>query len=113
MEKEYPKRTNRQNRMIHLWFQHVAEALNESGNDMQVVLSKRMDIWWTASSVKECLFKVLAFHMFNKKSSTELNTKELAAVTDMLRDVLARDYGVDVDVPSIESLMNERSEHAG
>ena len=97
-------RTIKQNSTAHLWFTHIADALNESGNDMQVVLSKRMEVWWTPTSVKECLFKVLAKAMFNKDSTTQLSTKEFTQVTNMLRDVLARDYGVNVDVPSQESL---------
>jgi len=108
MDKEAKQRTIRQNKSAHLWFTHVADALNESGNDMQVVLAKRMEIWWTSSSVKECLFKVLAKAMYNKESSTQLTTKEFTDVTNMLRDVLARDYGVDVEVPSIETLINEQ-----
>ena len=103
------QRTSNQNRSAHLWFRHVADSLNESGNDMQVVLSKRMEVWWTETSVKECLFKVLAKAMFNKDSTTKLTTKEFTQVTNMLRDVLARDYGVDVEVPSQETLeMKER-----
>lgn len=37
-----------------------------------------------------------------KTSTTQLSTKEFTQVTNMLRDVLARDYGVSVEVPSIE-----------
>lgn len=108
-EEGKPKqRTLRQNRMAHLWFTHLAEALNESGNDMQVVLSKRMEVWWTPESVKECLFKALTKAMYNKDSTTQLTTKEFTKVADMLRDVLARDYGVNVDIPSIECVINQQ-----
>lgn len=105
MKKESRVRTSAQNRSGHLWFTHVAEALNESGNDMQVVLAKRMEIWWTPESVKECLFKVLAKAMFNKTSTTQLSTKEFSQVTEQLQSVLAKDYGVNVDVPSVETQM--------
>lgn len=105
---EGKQRTNLQNRSGHLWFTHVADELNSAGMDMQVVLSKRLGIMWTAEAVKECLFKVLARAMYNKDSTTQLTTKEFADVTNMLRDVLARDYGVDVEVPSIESLINKK-----
>lgn len=107
-EKKPKQRTLAQNRAAHLWFTHLAEALNESGNDMQVVLSKRMEIWWTPESIKECLFKVLARAMYNKDSTTKLTIKEFIKVADMLRDVLARDYGVNVDMPSIESIINQQ-----
>lgn len=98
------QRTSKQNRSAHLWYSHVADALNESGNDMQVVLAKRMEVWWTPEAIKEVLFKALMRAMYPKKTSTtQLTTKEFANVTNMLRDVLARDYGVDVEVPSVET----------
>lgn len=46
------QRTIKQNSTLHLWFTHVADALNESGNDMQVVLAKRMEVWWTPEAIK-------------------------------------------------------------
>ena len=108
MDKESKQRTLRQNKSAHLWFTHIADELNNAGLEMQVVLSKRKGIMWTGEAVKECLFKVLAKAMYNKDSSTKLTTKEFTDVTNMLRDVLARDYGVDVEVPSIETLINEQ-----
>lgn len=97
------QRTIKQNSTLHLWFTHVADALNESGNDMQVVLAKRMEVWWTPEAIKEVLFKALMRAMYpTKTSTTQLSTKEFTQVTNMLRDVLARDYGVSVEVPSIE-----------
>lgn len=103
-ERKEKQRTLRQNRTAHLWFKHIADTLNESGYDMQAVLAKRAGIRWTETAVKECLFKALMFAMTNKTSTTELTTKEFSEVTNMLRDFLARDYGIDVEVPSIEAL---------
>lgn len=102
------QRTVKQNATAHLWFKHIADSLNDSGMDMQVVLAKRAGIKWTETAVKECLFRVLMIAMTNKKSTTELTTKEFSEVTNMLRDFLARDYGVNVEVPSIETLMEEK-----
>lgn len=97
------QRSTQQNKSGHLWFTHIAEELNNSGLDMQVVLAKRHGIMWTPEAVKECLFKVLAKAMYNKTSTTQLTTKEFSKVTEQLQAVLARDYGVNVDVPSVET----------
>lgn len=105
MVEKLKQRTPRQNRSGHLWFTHIADELNEHGLDMQVVLKKRMGIMWTPESVKECLFKVLAKAMYNKTSTTQLTTKEFSKVTEQLQAVLAKDYGVNVDFPSIETQM--------
>ena len=101
-EKSKP-RTNLQNRAGHLWFTHISDELNSAGLDMQVVLAKRLGIMWTPEAVKECLFKVLAKAMYNKTSTTQLSTKEFSKVTEQLQAVLARDYGVNVEVPSVET----------
>lgn len=104
MDKKHPQRTLRQNRSAHLWFMHIADSFNENGLDMQVVLAKRVGLRWTPEAVKETLFKVLAKAMFNKESTTQLTTKEFTQVAEMLADVIAKDYGVVIEYPSIESL---------
>lgn len=112
-ERKERQRTLKQNASAHLWFKHIADSLNDSGMDMQVVLAKRAGIKWTETAVKECLFRVLMIAMTNKQSTTELTTKEFTEVTNMLRDFLARDYGVNVEVPSVESLMLEKGVNHG
>ena len=107
MEKERKQRTLTQNRAAHLWFKHIADTFNEHGLDMQTVLRQRVGIRWTEDSVKEALFKVLARAMYQKESTTQLSTKEFTDVAEMLSDVIARDYGVTVDFPSVESLINQ------
>lgn len=102
------QRTLRQNRAGHLYFTHVADALNESGMDMQAVLSKRVGVRWTDVSVKECLFKGLAKAMYNVDSTTKLDTKQFTKVAEMLGDILAKDYGVVTEFPNMESLLRER-----
>lgn len=103
MAEDVKQRSLKQNSSAHLWFTHVADELNSAGMDMQVVLSKRLGIMWTPEAVKECLFKVLAKAMYNKDSTTKLTTKEFSKVTEQLQAVLAKDYGVNVDVPSVET----------
>lgn len=97
------QRTSRQNRSGHLWFKYIADELNDNDLLMQVVLAKRKGIFWTPEAVKECLFKVLAKAMYNKTSTTQLTTKEFSKVTEQLQAVLARDYGLNVEVPSVET----------
>lgn len=107
--KERPQRTLKQNRALHKWFKESADLLNSSGADMQVVLSKRLSIWWSEGSFKESLFKPVMEKVYNKKSTTELNTKETTELVDMLRDAIALSNGVELpEFPSVESLMNQQ-----
>lgn len=100
---EIHKRTLRQNSSAHLWFQHIADTFNEHGLDKQTVLSKRVGIRWTAEAVKNDLFKVLAKAMYQVDSTTQLTKEQHTKVAEMLADVIAKDYGVHVDYPSIET----------
>ena len=97
------RRSLKQNSSAHLWFQHISDELNSAGLEMQVVLAKRQGILWTAESVKECLFKVLAKAMYQVDSTTKLTKEQHTKVAEMLADVIARDYGVTVDYPSQET----------
>lgn len=106
-EQKPKQRSNKQNSAGHLYFSQVADALNDHGLDMQAVLSKRQGIRWTETSVKECLFKGLAKAMYNVDSTTKLTTKQFTNVAEMLGDLIARDYGVATQFPSLESLLRE------
>lgn len=96
-------RTPQQNSAAHLWFTHIADSFNEQGLDMQATLAKRVGLRWTPEAVKECLFKVLAKAMYNKDSTTQLTSSEFSKVADMLADVIAKDYGLNIEFPSIEN----------
>lgn len=110
IDPDQKQRTLKQNRAGHLYFAHIADTLNESGLNMQAVLTKRVGVRWTDVSVKECLFKGLAKAMYNVDSTTKLDTKQFTKVADMLGDILAKDYGVVTEFPSMETLMqNEQS----
>jgi hypothetical protein len=107
VENKPKQRTLTQNRAAHLYFSQLADTLNEHGLYMQRVLAKRKDIVWTETSVKECLFKGLAKAMYNVDSTTQLDTKQFTKVADYLGDLLARDYGLDTQFPSLETLLHE------
>lgn len=97
------KRTDRQNRAMHKWFQLVADALNESGNNVQVVLKQKVDIDWTASLVKEVLWRTAQKVILQKESTTELKKGELDPVLEHLNRHLGERFGIHVEFPSYEN----------
>lgn len=98
-------RTNLQNKSLHLWFTHLSNALNDAGlSTVKVLELKKADIPWTPVTVKELLFKQLMEAMYQKTSTTQLTTKELTKVSEVLTRHLAEKLGLQVDWPSIESL---------
>lgn len=100
-------RTIRQNRAIHLLFDMLAKELNENGLDMRRTLRPSIDIPWTGESVKEYLWRPVQQAQVNKKSTTELTTKEIDEVFDTINRHLGTKFGIYVPFPSIETLLEE------
>lgn len=106
---EQTKRTNQQNRAIHVLFQLLADTLNEAGYDMKRTLKHDVEIPWNATTAKEYLWRPIQQAQLGKKSTTELTTKEIDAVFETLNRHLASRFGLHVPFPSIEFLI-ERPE---
>ena len=100
---ENPKqRTSLQNRSLHLFFTLLATELNDAGYDMKKVLKPSIDISWTKENVKEYIWKPVQEAMNLKKSTTELTTKELQEVWEVINRHLGEKFGVHVSFPSVE-----------
>lgn len=100
-------RTDKQNRALHLYFTHLAEALNENGLDMRKTLKPSIEIPWTPKTVKDYLWRPIMKAQVMKESTTELTTKEIDLVFDTLNRHLSEKFGLSVLFPSIEELMME------
>lgn len=97
------KRTPQQNAALHKGFALLAESLNDAGYEMKSVLAvKNVDIPWTEVSVKEVLYRPIMAAMLNKHSTTELDTKEVSDVWDVLNRHLGENFGVNLPFPSDE-----------
>lgn len=74
--RESGQRTTQQNKALHLYFTHVAEALNAAGLTIEEVLQKfTLELEWTPESVKEIIWRTAQKRMFNKTSTTQLSKK--------------------------------------
>ena len=104
---ERPKRTQRQNRSLHLLMTNIADELNESGLSMMRVLKHNAEIPWTPEAVKEYLLRPIIVAMHTKHSTTELDTKQIGEAIDVLCMHLAMTTGKVFEMPSLESLMNQ------
>lgn len=98
-------RTSVQNRSLHLYFEHVASALDEAGIDLQEVLSKsKASIPATKENIKEAMWRPIQKAMYNKKSTTELTTKEVGEVYEVLNRFLGEQFGINVEFPHIPDI---------
>lgn len=103
-EKPEKQRTSQQNRALHVYFQLVADALNDAGLDMRAVLKPEVEIPWTRTSIKEYLWKPIQRIQLGKASTTELTTKEIDQVFDTMNRHLAK-HGVHEPFPSVEEIL--------
>ena len=98
---ELERRTLQQNSALHLYFELVAEALNDAGYDVKRAVE--IDISWTKESVKELLWKHIQKTMYGKLSTTELNkVQEIDRIYDNLNRFLAKLGIENVPFPSNE-----------
>jgi len=101
------QRSIKQNRAIHLWFRLLADTLNDSGLDMKAVLKPSVSISWTDKTIKEYIYKPIIEAMLLKKSTTELTTKEIDKVWEIINLHLGEKFGVEVPpIPSQEQTEN-------
>jgi hypothetical protein len=103
------KRTDKQNASLHLFFEQVAQALNEQGYDVrivtQVIAEKGVDFLWSKELVKEILWRNIQKKYLGKKSTTELDSVgDITEIYEMLNKFLGENFQVHVPFPSIETL---------
>lgn len=102
---EEKRRTLKQNKSLHKWLELLSQSLNDSGLTIEKTLTGKVEIPWSASTVKDILFRQVMKAQTGKDSTTQLSTKELNQVVETLTRYLATQHDLVVDFPSVETLM--------
>jgi hypothetical protein len=97
-------RTEKQNKALHKMFEILANELNDSGLYVGQVI--RFDAPWNKDRVKELIWRETQKFMTGKTSTTELTTKEIDQIFEVIHKGLA-DKGIQIDFPSMESQLME------
>lgn len=105
MEEEKYQRTQQQNKAMHKYFTLLADELNNAGLSMTKVLKPGVDIDWTPEACKTYLWKPVQKVMYQKESTTELDTKEVSQIYETLNRHIAEKFGLSVRFPSNEETM--------
>ena len=79
-----------------MYFTLLADELNAAGSDMRKTLQERIDIPWSPSSVKSFLWKPVQEAMLEKESTTELTTKDIDMIYDVVNKAIGERTGVHV-----------------
>lgn len=99
------QRTTKQNAALHKLFSELADELNENGLDMRKTLKPTIDIRWDGKMVKEYIWRPLMKVQLGKSSTTEMTTSDIDKVFETINKHFAEKFGLQIDFPSIESLM--------
>lgn len=102
------KRTDRQNRTIHLYLTLVARELQNQGQTIQGIVKKVdwAEIIPTKQSVKEVLWRPIQETVVSKKSTTELSTSEVNKIYEIMSMFLSKQFGISLPFPTSQDLIN-------
>lgn len=94
------KRSLRQNRSLYLWFELVSKEFNDAGIDMRKFIEDGIDIPFTPETVKSHLWKPVMEGYLEKISTTELKTKDIDKIYDILNKHIGERTGLHVPFPN-------------
>ena len=100
-------RTTQQNKALHLWFQMLADALNDAGWNVQKTLRHDVEVPWNGTLVKELIYRPVMEAMTDKHSTTKLDRLEPNQIFDVLNRHLGEKLGVHVPWPCEENQYQE------
>ena len=96
-DKEVRPRTPQQNKAMHVYFEEVANELNESGLSVQAFL-KDFEIDYSKEMIKG-IWRRIALTKFGKDSTADLTTRELQDVFEEFNRQLSK-HGFHIPFPS-------------
>lgn len=98
------KRTEQQNKACHLYFRMVAEAFQDKGIDMEMLIkAKPLPMTVTEVMVKESIWKPILKAMENRDSTTEMEKIEVSEIYDQMNRWLINTFDIYVPFPSEET----------
>lgn len=101
------KRTNQQNKSLHLYLEELSRELNLQGIDVKVMV-KNLRVDATPEMMKE-IFRSIAKEKFQVLSTTELTTKQLIDCYEEMNR-LTSSMGVHCIFPSRENMTDYSDE---
>lgn len=94
------KRSLRQNRSLYLWFELVSKEFNDAGIDMRKFIEDGIDIPFTPETVKSHLWKPVMEGYLEKTSTTELKSKDIDKIYDILNKHIGERTGLHIPFPN-------------
>ena len=92
-------KSDQQRKALHLYFELLAEALNDAGYDMRKTLKKDIEIPWTKELVKDFLWRPIQKAMTRKTSTEDLDKLEVPDIYDVLDRHTSSKLGIHIEFP--------------
>lgn len=108
LEKINKVRSLKENKSLHKFFQHVSDELTNLGQTFTFTGLKGMEIeiQYTPSIVKECIWKHLEMALLEKSSTTELTNSDIQMIFDVLCKWFG-EKGIEIVWPSDTIIYNK------
>ena len=104
--KEYrTKRTNLQNRALHLYFENLSKSLNNDGCIWNSPLG--FDMPFTPELIKYTFWTPHAKMLYNIDSTTQLTTEMINNLYDIFNLYFSSKFGLHINFPSWQSFFDE------
>jgi len=102
------KRTLKQNKSLHLYYQLVAEALNEKGLTLSTLLeNNQFDLIITPEIIKG-IWKSIQKSMYKTISTKDLEkSQQIEKIYDVMNDFLSEKFEIYVEFPNKDNLKKE------
>jgi len=100
------QRTPTQNNALHKYLTLLAEAFNDAGISFQAVMKPAMDIPCSKENMKE-LWRVGQLRTLKKISTTELTTKEINMIYDVVNLFTSEKHHISVSWPDMVSKLQD------
>jgi len=92
-------RTPLQNKSLQKGCRNLAELFGDAGKDMRKVLKPEVEIPWTGDSIREYMFNPISRIMFDGRTSSQLDTKEVQEVWKVLNRHTGEKHGITTPWP--------------
>lgn len=103
------QRTSKQNRALHSYLEHLADALDREGHTLQDVVAciRKAEIRPTKENMKEVVWKPMMKALYGLESTTELSTAQVDRVYEAVNAFVGREFHIHVSFPSINDVHYE------
>jgi hypothetical protein len=98
--------TSKQRKAMHLYFEMLAEELNNTEYDVKAFMEKvdyQIDVPWTKAFIKEQIWKPIQFAILQKESTEDMTNSEVDKVYEVVNERIAAAMGVYVPFPTEEN----------